>query len=78
MSRTGVAVEKLAHHDFAENASRQQALQTIFTSLLNIFYYPIFDFFQKNRVFQHPQGLSLAISAFDGSRIGGDKWICQN
>jgi hypothetical protein len=49
-----VAVEKLAHHDFAEIASRQEALQTIFPSLLDIFYYPIVDFFQKNRVFQHP------------------------
>jgi hypothetical protein len=52
-----VAVEKLAHHDFAEIASRQEALQTIFPSLLDIFYYPIVDFFEKNRVFQHSESL---------------------
>ena len=59
---TGVAVEKLAHCDFAEIASRQEALQTIFPSLLDIFYHSIFDFFKKNPLFQQPQGLSLAIS----------------
>jgi hypothetical protein len=33
----------------------------------------------SERVFQQPQGLSLAISAFDDSRFGSDsKWICQN
>jgi hypothetical protein len=46
-----VAVEKLAHFDFAKIASRQEALQTIFPSLLDIFYHPTFDFFQKNRLF---------------------------
>ncbi len=49
---TGVAVEKLAHSEFAKIGSRQEALQTIFPSLLGIFYHPIFDFFQKNRLFQ--------------------------
>jgi hypothetical protein len=67
MSRTGVAVEKLAQQEFAEIASRQEALQTIFPSLLNIFCHPIFDFFQENRLFQQPQGLSLAISERDDS-----------
>jgi hypothetical protein len=57
----GVAVEKLALHEFAEIASRQEALQTIFPSLLDIFYHPIFDFFKKNRVFQQPQDLSTPI-----------------
>jgi hypothetical protein len=57
----GVAVEKLARHEFAEIASRQEALQTIFPSLLDIFYHPIFDFFQKNRLFQQPQDLSTSI-----------------
>jgi hypothetical protein len=57
-----VAVEKLAHQEFAEIASRQEALQTIFPSLLDIFYHPIFDFSQENRLFQHPQGLSPSIS----------------
>jgi Amino acid permease len=46
-----VAVEKLAHQEFAEIASRQEALQTIFPSLLDIFYHPIFNFFQKNRCY---------------------------
>jgi hypothetical protein len=59
---TGVAVEKLAHFDFAKTASRQEALQAIFPRRLDIFYHPIFYFFQKNRLFQQPQGLSLAIS----------------
>jgi hypothetical protein len=67
MSVTGVAVEKLARHEFAEIASRQEALQTIFSSLLDIFYHPIFDFFQKNRLFQQPQGLSPSISECDAS-----------
>jgi len=49
-----VAVEKLAHFDFAEIASRQEALQPISSGLLDIFYHPIFDFFWKNRLFQQP------------------------
>jgi len=47
--RRGVAVEKLVDQEFAEIASRQEALQTIFPSLLDIFYHPIFDFSQENR-----------------------------
>jgi hypothetical protein len=65
MSITGVAVEKLAQRELVEIASRQEALQTIFPSLLDIFYHPIFDFFEKNRVFQQPQGLSPPISKCD-------------
>jgi hypothetical protein len=50
-----VAVEKLAHSEFEKIGSRQEALQTIFLSLLDIFYRPIFDFFQKNKFFNsHP------------------------
>jgi hypothetical protein len=49
-----VAVEKLAHFDFAKTASLQEGLQAIFPSRLDIFYHPIFDFFQKNRLFQQP------------------------
>jgi hypothetical protein len=52
-----VAVEKLSRRKFAETASRQEALQTIFRSRLDIFHHPIFDFFQKNRLFQQPQAL---------------------
>jgi hypothetical protein len=62
MSRTGVAVEKLGHQEFAEIASRQEALRTIFPPRLDIFYHPNFGFFLKTRVFQQPQVLSLAIS----------------
>jgi hypothetical protein len=61
MSINPVAVEKLARHEFAEIASRQEALQTIFPSLLDIIYHLIFDFFQKNRLFQQPQDLSTFI-----------------
>ena len=49
-----VAVEKLARREFAEIASRQEALQTIFPPRVDIFYHPIFDFFRENRVFQQP------------------------
>jgi len=61
MLGTGVAVEKLAHFDFAEIASRQEALQSIFPSALDIFYHPICDFFQKNRLFQQPPLFSTVI-----------------
>ena len=54
-----MAVEKLAHSEFAKIASRQEALQTIFPSLLDIFYHPIFDFFQKNRLFQQPPVINI-------------------
>jgi hypothetical protein len=40
--RNPVAVEKLAPEEIA---ARQEALQTSFPSLLEIFYHPIFDFF---------------------------------
>ena len=56
-----MAVEKLAHSEFAKNGSRQEALQTIFPSLLDIFYHPIFDFFKKNGVFQQPQDFPTSI-----------------
>jgi len=54
MLRNPVAVEKLASSEFAKIGSHQEALETIFPSLLDIFYHPIFDFFQKNRLFQQP------------------------
>jgi hypothetical protein len=62
MLRNPVAVEKLAHQEFVEIASRQEALQTIFRSALDIFYHPILNFFQKTRLFQQPLLLSPAIS----------------
>jgi hypothetical protein len=46
-----VAVEKLARQEFAEIASRQEALQTIFPRRLDIFYHPNFGFLQEKRVF---------------------------
>jgi hypothetical protein len=57
-----VAVEKLAYSEFAKIGSRQEALETIFPSLLDIFYHPIFDFFQKNRLFQQPPLFSTVIA----------------
>jgi hypothetical protein len=57
-----VAVEKLAQREFSEIASRQEALETIFRSLLDIFYHPDFGSLQKKRVFQQPQELSPRIS----------------
>jgi hypothetical protein len=56
-----VAVEKLAHHGFAEIASRQEALQTIFPSLLNIFHRPSSDIFEKTNFFNsHPCSRQLS------------------
>jgi hypothetical protein len=46
-----VAVEKLARHEFAEIASRQEALQTIIPNFLDIFYHPISTFFGKTDFF---------------------------
>jgi hypothetical protein len=57
-----VAVEKLAHQEFAEIASRQEALQTIFLRRLDIFYHPFSEVFQKTRVFQQPPLFSTPIS----------------
>ena len=54
---TGVAVEKLAQQESAEIASRQEALQTILSVLLDIFYPTIFNFVQKDRLFQQPRPL---------------------
>jgi hypothetical protein len=71
MLRTGVAVEKLARHEFAEIASRQEALETIFPSLLDIFY-PILDCIQKNRVFQQPLLFSPPIWDCDTSEARPD------
>jgi hypothetical protein len=48
---TEVAVKKLTHMEFAEIGSRQEALQTIFAGLPDIFCPPIFGFVQKNDFF---------------------------
>ena len=56
-----VAVEKLADSEFAKIRSRQEALQTISPSFLDIFYHPFFEIFLKTRVFQQPPLLSTPI-----------------
>jgi hypothetical protein len=66
-----VTVEKLAHHDVAKTASRQEALSTIFPSLLDIFYYPIVDFFQKNRLFQQPPVFATVIHSGVQRKVDG-------
>src|ERR1700745_4476383 len=49
-----VAVEKLASEKSAKIKTRQETPQTIFSSLLDICYHPVFDFFRGNRLFQQP------------------------
>jgi hypothetical protein len=56
-----VAVEKLTHQEFAEIGSRQDALQTIFSGLLDIFYRPIFGFVENSRLLQHALAVQPAI-----------------
>jgi hypothetical protein len=64
-----VAVEKLAHHGSAEIGSRQEALQTIFSGLLDIFYVLIFGFIQKTRLFQQALLFSPLIRRLE------DRWF---
>ena len=64
-----VAVEKLAHSKFEKIGSRQEALQTIFLSLLDIFYRPIFDFFRENRLFQQPPLFATSIWKYSSFRL---------
>ena len=45
-----MAVEKLAYSEFAKIGSRQEALQTIFPSLPDICYHPIFAFFPSGQL----------------------------
>jgi len=59
--QTGVAVEKLLSVKFAKIKLRQDALQTIFSIFLDIFYPPNFRCFEENGLFQHPQTLTLTI-----------------
>jgi hypothetical protein len=72
--RTGVAVEKLAHFDFAKTASHQEALQTIFPSLRDISitrfstFFRKTDFFNSHRDYHH----------LSHSEIGGGKRISQH
>jgi hypothetical protein len=57
-----VALEKLLRAKFAKIKSRQDALQTTFSIFLDIFYAPIFDCFEKNRLFQHPRTISFTMA----------------
>jgi hypothetical protein len=64
--RTGVAVEKLILARLAENSSRQDALQAIFSGWVDIFYHRIRGRFRRKRVFQQPQAKALV----DQRRLG--------
>jgi hypothetical protein len=59
MAISGVAVEKLTFQKCTEIRSRQDALQTICRSRLDIFYPQICAGFLRFRVFQQPQANSL-------------------
>jgi hypothetical protein len=54
---TGVSVEKLILARLAENSSRQDALQAIFSGWVDIFYHRIRGRFRRKRVFQQPRDL---------------------
>jgi hypothetical protein len=56
------AVEKLTREEFAEMGSRQEAPQTIFSALLDIFYLPIRHFLLKNRLFQQTRILAAHLA----------------
>jgi hypothetical protein len=60
-----VGVEKLLPAKFAKIKSRQDALQTTFSIFPDIFYPPIFDCFEENRLFQHPLAISLIDSGLE-------------
>ena len=62
-----MAVEKLIFEKLAENSSRQDALQAIFSGRADIFYHRIRGRFRRKRVFQQPQAESL-IEVFPGDR----------
>ena len=56
-----MGVEKLAVQKFAEITSRQDALQTIFSVRLDIFYPPNLPRFLKYRVFQQSSDIATTI-----------------
>ena len=58
-----MAVEKLLSVKFAKIKLRQDALQTIFSIFLDIFYPPNFRCFEENGLFQHPQAITPVIEA---------------
>jgi hypothetical protein len=54
-----VSVEKLILARLAENSSRQDALQAIFSGWVDIFYHRIRGRFRRKRVFQQPRANAL-------------------
>ena len=68
--RRGVAVEKLALRELVEIALRQEALQTISLSLLDIFYQPIVDFFSEKPTFSTATGFLNTYPGAESSRRG--------
>ena len=62
VSQRNETVEKLIRERFAEIGSRQEALQTIFSALIDIFHLPIFRFPSGEPTF------STASNAFDPPR----------
>jgi hypothetical protein len=75
VSRTEVADERLTRFDFAKTASRQEALLTIFASLLDIFDHLISDFFSEKPTFQCQQDycklLAVLFVEFVGEKAKG-------
>jgi hypothetical protein len=55
MAISDVSVEKLILARLAENSSRQDALQAIFSGWVDIFYHRIRGRFRRKRVFQQPR-----------------------
>jgi hypothetical protein len=55
LAPTDVGVEKLIPLELAENSSRQDALQAIFSDRVDIFYHQILVCLRRKRVFQQPQ-----------------------
>jgi len=73
LTKSDVAVEKLPHEKIAKIKSRQDALQTIFSGHLDIFYPPNLAVLDKRRLFQLPRLISTVMkffSAGDLSHVG--------
>jgi hypothetical protein len=67
-----VAVEKLFSTKFAKIKLRQEALQSIFSGRLDIFYPPNFGCFEKNGLFQQPRLISPTTRVLCASVVGFD------
>ena len=59
LTKSGVGFEKLVPAKFAKIRLHQEALQSIFSGRLDIFYPPISAVWDEKRVFQHPQAIAL-------------------